>query len=201
MTRAHFITFEGGEGSGKSTQSKMLYEYLLSRDINVIWTREIGGTPEGEQIRDLIMREELLDMSSLLLIMAARFEHVNNLIKPALTNGTWVICDRFIDSSLAYQGEAIGEEKILKLYCDLFGDFMPDKTFFIDLEPSIGLKRAILRGESNKFDLKNIEFHNKVYNKFKSLATSFPERITTIDGTKNVEEIHHEIISRINLDR
>jgi dTMP kinase len=197
MTKPLFITFEGGEGSGKSTQSRMLHQYLLDHDINAIWTREIGGTDEAEKIRGLIMSEDLLDMSTLMLIMAARFEHINKVIKPALAAGLWVICDRFIDSSLCYQGDAIGIDKIVKLHSVIFDNFMPDLTFFIDIEPEVGLKRAIARGDSNKFEEKALEFHNKVRTNFKHLATLSPERILTIDGTQEIEDIHGDIVGVI----
>lgn len=111
---AKFITFEGGEGSGKSTQSKMLYDYLESKNVNVLLTREVGGTLEAEKIRDILLHSHLLPMTELMLVMAARFEHMSKIIIPALKQGIWVICDRFIDSTAAYQGinSDIGIDKI-----------------------------------------------------------------------------------------
>ncbi|MDA9163874.1 dTMP kinase, partial [Rickettsiaceae bacterium] len=103
FNRPKFITFEGGEGSGKSTQSKMLHQYLLSKNIKAIHTREVGGTVEAEKIRDLLVYSELLSMSELMLVMAARYEHINKVIIPALLEGSWVICDRFVDSTACYQ--------------------------------------------------------------------------------------------------
>lgn len=197
MIKPLFITFEGGEGSGKSTQSRMLHQYLLAQGQKAIWTREIGGTKEAENIRELIMNEDLLDMSTLLLIMAARFEHINKVIKPALASGAFVICDRFVDSSLCYQGDDIVMEKILKLHDMIFDNFMPDLTFLIDIEPEIGLKRVVARGDANKFDEKSIEFHNKVHHNFKNLAALYQERIITIDGTQEVGNVHEEIVKYI----
>jgi dTMP kinase len=197
MTKPLFITFEGGEGSGKSTQSRMLHQYLLAQGQKAIWTREIGGTKEAEKIRELIMNEDLLDMSTLLLIIAARFEHMNKVIKPALASGAFVICDRFVDSSLCYQGDAIGMDKIVQLHSVIFDSFMPDLTFFIDIDPSIGLSRAMARGDANKFEEKALEFHNKVHHNFKNLAALYPERIITIDGTQEVGKVHEEIVGFI----
>ncbi len=186
-----FITFEGGEGSGKSTQSKLLHQYLLDQGIDAIWTREIGGTSEAEKIRNLIMQETFTDFAELLLILAARHEHVTNVIAPALLQGKYVICDRFIDSTIAYSPIVI--DKILALHNNIFGNFMPDITFFIDIDPEIGINRAIARGDSNKFELKPLAFHQNVYNKFKDLIERFPSRIIEIDGNKNIDVIASEI--------
>lgn len=190
-----FITFEGGEGSGKSTQSKLLHQYLLEKGIDSIWTREIGGTAQAEKIRNLIMQENFTDFSELLMIFAARHEHVTNLIVPALKEGKYVICDRFIDSSIAYS--PIAMDKILALHNSIFGNFMPDITFFIDIDPEIGLNRAISRGDSNKFELKSLSFHKNVYNKFKNLKRHFPSRIIEIDGNKSVDVISAQIIGKL----
>lgn len=192
-----FITFEGGEGSGKTSQSKLLHQYLLNKGIDAIWTREIGGTLQAEKIRSLIMQETLTDFSELLMIFAARHEHVTNLIMPALKEGKYVICDRFIDSSIAYS--PIPMNKILALHDSIFENFMPDITFFIDIDPEIGLKRAISRGDSNKFELKDLSFHQDVYNKFKNLTHLFPSRIILIDGSKSIEEIAERIMEKFIL--
>lgn len=192
-----FITFEGGEGSGKTSQSKLLHQYLLNKGIDAIWTREIGGTLQAEKIRSLIMQETLTDFSELLMIFAARHEHVTNLIMPALKEGKYVICDRFIDSSIAYS--PIPMNKILALHDSIFENFMPDITFFIDIDPEIGLKRAISRGDSNKFELKDLSFHQDVYNKFKNLTYLFPSRIILIDGSKSIEEIAERIMEKFIL--
>lgn len=193
-----FITFEGGEGSGKSTQSKLLHQYLRDQGVDAIWTREIGGTPEAEKIRNLIMQETLTDFSELLMIFAARHEHITNLIVPALKEGKYVICDRFIDSSIAYS--PIAMDKILALYKSIWGEFMPDTTFFIDIDPETGLSRAISRGDSNKFELKSLSFHKNVYSKFKDLKQHFPSRIIEIDGSNNIDTISAQIIEKLKLD-
>jgi len=175
----------------------MLYNYLLNRKIDVVLTREIGGTPASEKIRDLIFSTDLCDMTELLLIMAARYEHVENVIRPALLQGKWVVCDRFIDSTLSYQGGAIGIDLILKLHQDTFGDFMPDLTFFIDLDPQLSLDRALQRGDSNKFEEKSESFHSNIYNNFLLLSQRFTDRIITVDGMQDINSVHQSIVKRL----
>lgn len=218
LSKPQFITFEGGEGCGKSTQSKLLYEYLLSKNIPAIHTREIGGTVEAEKIRHLIIYSELKPMSELMLIMAARCEHINKVIIPALLEGKWVICDRFVDSTACYQSGVTGlniqeiyelHETLMVYEPDEFNSanypkletykfsykgIMPDMTFFIDIPPSIGLGRANERGDANKFENKGLDFHNKVYEKFKTVAAMHSERIVTIAAeNKQITEIQQLI--------
>ena len=200
MKNPKFITFEGCEGSGKSTQSKLLYEYLINRGEEAILTREIGGTRLAEKIRDLIVNEESLCMTELLMVMAARVEHVESVIKPALKQNKWVICDRFIDSTLSYQGSILGVDPVLQLHCDVFGDFMPDLTFFIDLPLEISISRAKNRGDGNKFEEKPYEFHENVYQHFKMLSRQFKERIVTIDGAGAMEEAHKRIVDLLAIN-
>jgi len=201
-----FISFEGGEGSGKSTQSKKLYEYLLSKGIKVIHTREVGGTKEAEQIRNLLIHQHLYNVSELMLVMAARYEHINNLIIPALRKGYNVICDRFVDSTACYQaGNHLTIEDIFELHNKLMRAWddhavvMPDITFFMELEPQIGIKRSIQTGDVNKFEEKNISFHQGVYERFKIIASMYTNRIKVINcKNKEIEDIHQEILSLIN---
>lgn len=218
LSNPQFITFEGGEGCGKSTQSKLLYEYLLSKNIPAIHTREIGGTVEAEKIRHLIIYSELRPISELMLIMAARCEHINKVIIPALLEGKWVICDRFVDSTACYQSGVTGlniqeiyelHETLMVYEPDEFNSanypkletykfsykgIMPDTTFFIDIPPSIGLGRATKRGDANKFEKKSLDFHNKVYEKFKTVAAMHSERIVTIAAeNKQITEIQQLI--------
>lgn len=197
MKPGKFVTFEGGEGSGKSTQSKLLYDYLISQNIDAIWTREIGGTPAAEKIRNVIMTEELDSESELLLIIAARVDHVHKLIMPSIRAGKWVICDRFSDSTLAYQGVLMDSDKIIRLNDMFLNNFQPDVTFFIDVPPEIGLERAIARGNNNKFEAKDLAFHNQVYRNFKSLSNRFKDRIIEIDGTLAQDEVEMEVLSHI----
>ena len=201
-----FISFEGGEGSGKSTQSKKLYEYLVLKGIKVIHTREVGGTKEAEQIRNLLIHQHLYDISELMLVMAARYEHINNLIIPALREGYSVICDRFVDSTACYQaGGHLTIEDIFDLHNKLMRAsddhrvVMPDITFFMDLEPQVGIKRSLQTGDVNKFEEKNMSFHQEVYERFKIIASMYRDRIRIINcKNKEIEDIHQEILSLIN---
>ena len=200
INKPYFITFEGGEGSGKTTQSRMLYEYLLSQDQKVILTREIGGTLEAEKIRDLIFNSDLLPMSELLLVMAARYEHIHNVILPALAAGSSVICDRFIDSTACYQGQIIGLDSVYKLHKELMSNILPDITFFIDLPPQIAMPRTLARGDNNKFEDKNSAFHQKVYEGFQRIAQIFNNRVIKIEAINlTPEAIHSIIITKLDL--
>ena len=194
INKPYFITFEGGEGSGKTTQSRMIYEYLLSQDQKVIFTREIGGTLEAEKIRDLIFNSDLLPMSELLLVMAARYEHIHNVILPALAAGSSVICDRFIDSTACYQGQIIGLDSVYKLHKELMSNILPDITFFIDLPPQIAMPRTLARGDNNKFEDKNSVFHQKVYEGFQHIAQIFNNRVITIEAINLTPEVIHSIV-------
>ena len=224
LSKPQFITFEGGEGCGKSTQSKLLHEYLLSKNIKSIHTREIGGTLEAEKIRHLIIYSDLEVISELMLIMAARYEHINKVIIPALLDDTWVICDRFIDSTACYQSND-SNLTIYDIY-DLHDSLMrylpkndseryddnknavinmykakgirPNITFFMDVVPQIGLNRATSRGDANKFEHKDLDFHNLVYSKFKKIASMHKDRIILIDvGSKSIDEIQEIVRSNI----
>lgn len=209
-----FITFEGGEGSGKSTQSKMLYEFLVSKRIKAIHTREVGGTIEAEKIRHLLVYSELLPMSELLLVMAARYEHLSKVIVPALTDGFWVICDRFVDSTACYQSGESGLtiDNIFELHRNLinvgraseyYGSkaMMPDLTFFMDIPPEIGLERVAIRGDTNKFEAKNIAFHRNIYEKFKSISAMHPDRVVSINCVnKTTDEIHKVVVDKISYE-
>ena len=136
--KPYFITFEGGENSGKTTQSKMLYEYLLSKGIKAIHTREPGGTPEAEKICDIVVNHNINQMTEFLLCMAARYEHLYNVIIPALNNNQWVICDRFMDSTLCYQGWDVDIDQWG--FYD-FIDIMPEITFLMNIKPEICILR------------------------------------------------------------
>ncbi len=194
-----FITFEGGEGSGKTTQSKKLYQYLIDNNFSAIWTREIGGTELGEKIRDLIINNKMLTKTELLLVIAARNEHIENVIKPALAEGKYVICDRFIDSTAAYQAEDIAEMKnIFYLNQTIIGDFMPSLTIYMNLDPEIALKRAIARGDTNKYEDKPMEFHKRIAAHYKFLSSQFSFRIQEIDGSLNEKVISELIINKFH---
>ncbi|ADE30230.1 dTMP kinase [Rickettsia prowazekii] len=198
LTQGKFITFEGVDGIGKSTQSKMLYEYLKSQKIPVILTREVGGTTVAEKMREILVNEELLPMSELLQAMAARYDHMARKIIPALKDGYIVICDRFIDSTACYQGLELenGIDLVYSLHKTLMPSLMPDITFFIDVEPHTAIKRVNARNMSNKFDIRSIDFYKKIYTCFKELSNRFPERIKTIKASHLSPLEVHELIQK-----
>jgi dTMP kinase len=199
-TKNIFITFEGGEGSGKTTQSKLLKQYFDEQNIPCIWTREIGGTNSAEQIREIIINNELDVRTEMLLAMAARVEHVEQVIKPALQGGSIVICDRFVDSTAAYQGAELGDELVFNMHEQIFGSFLPSFTFYMKINPRKALERALVRGDINKFEGKPLEFHQKVQESFLKLAEKFPERIIVIDAERTQDVIAEEILE-ITLER
>lgn len=197
MTRAKFITFEGGEGSGKTTQSKRLHQYFLDQKIDAIWTREIGGTELAEKIRDLVVYNEMDERTLLLLAKAARSENLQYVVEPALRDGKIVVCDRFVDSSAAYQGYKLGIEHVFEIHKKIFGDIMPDITFFIDVPVEVALERAKLRGNNNRFESLPIEIHQEYRQCFLRLLGMFPDRIIRIDGDRDQDEIFGEIIGYV----
>ena len=171
-----FITFEGGDGSGKSTQVNLLKDYLDNLNFETIKTREPGGTPSAEILRDLLTTgkvEKWTPMSEALLMWASRYEHLIQVIEPALNSGKNVICDRFYDSTYAYQGVAhnLGIDKMEKLKKIIIGDIEPDVTFVLDIDPKVGLKRSLDRSnKENRFESYNIDFHNNIRNAFLEIA-------------------------------
>ena len=198
-----FITFEGGEGSGKSTQVSLLKDYFDSQNINTIKTREPGGTPSAEILRDLLTRgkvDKWTAMSEALLMWAARYEHLDNVINPALKEGKNVICDRFYDSTYAYQGVAhnLGLNRMKKLKELIIGDIEPDLTFVLDIDPKIGLKRSLERSNlENRFESFDMSFHNNIRNAFLSIAEQNKDRCVVIDASLSEQEIYRIIVSKI----
>ncbi len=196
--RGKFITFEGGEGGGKSTQAARMAGYLRGKGREVLETREPGGTPESEALRDLLVQgdpDRWSALSELLLITAARVEHVNRLIKPALTEGKWVICDRFADSTLAYQGIAgeLGLELVEQLQKLAVGATAPDVTFLLDVRAEAGLQRAEKRGGAARFEKKGAVFHQTLRDGFLALANENPQRIVLIDGEDTFDNVWGQI--------
>jgi dTMP kinase len=198
-----FITFEGGEGTGKSTQTVLLAEYLNDKGHKVLLTREPGGSDGAELIRALLVSGDVgrwSPITEVLLLYAARCEHWVNIIKPALERGEWVICDRFADSTMAYQGYGHGVDRVFinKLYHAVVGDRQPDWTFIFDLDPAIGVERALKRHTSeNRFEHMDLTFHNRAREGFKKIAQQNPDRCRMIDATQSVYAIHKEIISKL----
>ncbi len=193
-----FITFEGGEGGGKSTQAARMAGYLRGKGLEVIETREPGGTPQGEDLRDLLVQgdpDRWSALSELLLLTAARVEHVNRLIEPALAEGKWVICDRFADSTLAYQGIAgeLGLELVEQLQQLAVGASSPDVTFLLDVRAEAGLQRAEKRGGAARFEKKGAAFHQTLRDGFLALANENPQRIVLIDGEDTFDHVWGQI--------
>ena len=199
-----FITFEGGDGSGKSTQVNLLKDYLDNLNFETIKTREPGGTPSAEILRDLLTTGEVekwTPMSEALLMWAARYEHLIQVIEPALNSGKNVICDRFYDSTYAYQGVAhnLGIDKMEKLKKIIIGDIEPDVTFVLDIDPKVGLKRSLDRSnQENRFESYNIDFHNKIRSAFLEIAKKNKNRCVVVDASLNEQEINNLIINVIN---
>jgi dTMP kinase len=199
-----FITFEGPEGAGKSTQLGLLKNYITSCGRECIITREPGGTPVAEQLRELIKHhngeEKIFDESELLLLEAARIQHVRYLIAPALKRGVVVLCDRFYDSTTAYQGYArkMDLEKLEFLNNFAVGSCKPILTILLDLPPEEGFKRTATREETqnihDRFELENLEFHSSVRAGFLEIAKCEPERVKVVSALGAPEEIHRKIV-------
>lgn len=199
-----FVTFEGGEGSGKSTVLKQVNEILLSEGHSTLLTREPGGTPISEQIRNVILDKANTAMdprTEALLYAASRRQHLVEKIWPALKEGKIVLCDRFLDSSLAYQGGArgLGIDEILEVNRYATEGQFPDITLFFDLDPSIGLQRIAANAgrEVNRLDLEKMAFHEKVRASFQKLASLYPERYVTIDASQHLEKVVEDSLKAI----
>lgn len=204
MQKYKFITFEGVEGCGKSTQVKLLHDFLQGKKEKVVLTREPGGTVAAEEIRNVLVNgkvDKLDGISETLLNFAARRNHVENLIKPALKEDKRVICDRFFDSTLAYQGYGyrIEMDIIVDIKKISISDFKPDITFLIDVDTEVAMKRIKGRDGNNRYENMDEKFHKKVRKGFLEIAKENPKRIKIIDGTKTIEEIHQEIIGILGL--
>lgn len=192
---ARFITLEGGEGAGKSTQAKRLAAALKKRGVDCVATREPGGSPGAEQIRNLIVHGEAGRWDTLtetLLIFAARADHVARTIKPALAARKWVICDRFTDSTFAYQGAGRGlaRETIRRLDAIVLHDFHPDLTFILDLPVEAGLARTTVRGEgATRFENFDADFHERLRQAFLGIARRNKERCVVIDASMDADDV------------
>ena len=195
-----FITFEGPDGSGKTTQIKLLAEYLRERGMKVLTTREPGGTKISEDIRAIILdpaNTEMDGMTEALLYAAARAQHVAQLIKPALEEGCAVLSDRFMDSSIAYQGYArrLGDSiRVINEYA--VAGTQPDLIFFMDLDPEVGLKRACRRKALDRLEKESLDFHRAVYEGYLELAKIYADRYAVIDASRSADEVFEEIKAR-----
>ncbi len=198
-----FITLEGGEGAGKSTQIARLAEGLGRAGIRVRTTREPGGAPGAETIRKLLVEGEpgrWRPMTEALLHFAARVEHVETVVRPALAAGEWVISDRFADSTLAYQGygHGLGHEAVGSLYRTTLGTFAPDLTLVLDMPVDAGLARAGARGhDETRYERMGRDFHERVRRGFLEIARREPERCVVIDATGNVDEVTARIFAAV----
>lgn len=202
MSRGFFITLEGGEGAGKSTQIKKLESALRAQGHDVVVTREPGGTPEGEDLRDVFVRHDGQDWplaAQVLLMLNARALHIEKKILPALDAGKIVICDRFIDSTRAYQGivQGFGLDKIDTLSRLCFGDFEPDLTFILDVDPVLGLSRLSRRSAAEMFDKAKASFHDELSAAFRQIAALYPQRCVMIDASRSIEGIYDHLMAEI----
>ena len=196
-----FITLEGIEGSGKTTQIRRLVEFLEDKGVDCVTTRQPGGTQIGENIRSILLdpaNSALEPLAELLLYMADRAQHINELIRPALKNGKTVVCDRYFDATMVYQGFARGLsiELIGKLHQLLFDDLKPDVTLLLDLSPQVGLERAWQQlnngqrsGDESRFEAETVAFHEKVRAGYLELARIEPERIRIIDAAQTPNHV------------
>lgn len=203
MSRGRFITFEGGEGTGKSTQIRLLESYLTQSLADIVQTREPGGSPSAEEIRPLLVTgaaDRWSPMAETLLFYAARVEHWRQVIEPALSRGAHVLCDRFADSTMAYQSYAGGLDR--KLIEDLhrlaMGDAEPDLTIILDLTVDEGLKRAAQRKDTEtRFERKGREFHERLRAGFLDIAKRAPARCIVIDAAQPIERVHSAVLAAL----
>jgi len=205
--RGVFITLEGAEGCGKSTQSDLLASYLRGKGVEVVTTREPGGTPTGEMIRDILQHhasgEDIAPGAEVLLFAASRAQHVANVIRPALERGAWVVCDRFVDSSLAYQGGArgLGIDTVLAANEIALGGMWPEVTFWLELPLDAALARVVARGaHPDRFESEETAFHQRVHDAYAELAARFPERIVRLDARKSPEEVFADLLEALEPD-
>ena len=194
-----FIVFEGGEGAGKSTQETALAQWLEERGMSVVRTREPGGTPAGEAIRTILLSNDyvgLTDRAEALLFAAARGEHAAQIIRPALQAGSIVVCDRYLDSSVAYQGygRGLGPDYVRNLSLWATRDLVPDLTVLLDVDPSIGLSRV---QSPDRLESEPIEYHQLVRQAFLEIAAANPDRYLVIDADQDKEAIAQEVRRRV----
>ena len=196
--RGRFVTVEGGEGVGKSTNIDFLCSLIRGRGIDVLATREPGGTPTAERIRELLLGhsdEPMPETAELLLFFAARALHVENVVRPALERGTWVVCDRFTDATRAYQGAGRGLDagRIEQLAGWVHGDLAPDVTLLLDAPVELGRGRAERRGDADRMEREQAAFHARVREGYLAQAKREPERFRVIDASRPLERVQADI--------
>ena len=199
-----FISFEGGEGVGKSTQIELLKTSLTKKNLNVLSTREPGGTKEGELIRKFLVSGEISSWDSYsesLLFNALRREHINKIINPSLLKGDIVLCDRFIDSTIVYQGVGggINQTLLLSLHKNFCYDLYPDITFFLSLDPKLGIDRTLSRNNKteNRFENMGLSYHQKIQDGFKALSDKYNKRFFEINAELSIEKISNQIYDHV----
>ncbi|WP_226530452.1 dTMP kinase [Metabacillus niabensis] len=202
--KGKFITFEGPEGAGKTSVLELLMTELSGTEMEMVFTREPGGIHISEKIREVILNKEHTEMDSrteALLYAAARRQHLVERVVPAIERGKIVFCDRFIDSSLAYQGYArgLGIEEVLSINEFAINGLMPDLTFYFKIDPKVGLQRISKSSEreKNRLDLEDLSFHQKVQEGYEKVIAMFPERIVVIDAEKSLEEVVAEVKNKL----
>lgn len=201
--RGKFITFEGGEGAGKSTQAGLLTSWLHERGIEAVQTREPGGTPGADAIRALLLDGTIpfTPTAEAHLFAAARADHVESLIRPALEAGKWVVCDRFLDSTLAYQGAAgkLGVDIVRSINATAVGETMPDLTILLRTNVDVGTRRAQVRDgdETDRFSMRDADFHTMVARAFDSFAREDPARFAVIDAEQSIEAVSEAVRSAV----
>lgn len=209
MKHGRFVSFEGIEGCGKTTQIALLAEHLLKKDIPHSVTREPGGTAVGEGIRKILLHSETIHLTAaaeLLLFFASRSQNILEKIEPALERGEFVICDRFYDASMAYQGYGRGIplefiEKLTDLVC---GDHRPETTILLDIEPEVGLTRARARNskraeDEGRFEMEDVRFYTRIRNGYLALAERAPERIRVIPADRPIGDVHEQVLRVLGL--
>lgn len=202
-TRGRFITVEGIEGTGKSTNVRFLAGLIEAKGFDVVTTREPGGTPMAEQIRQLLLdhgQESIPEVAELLLFFAARSLHLENLIIPAMEMGQWVVCDRFTDASRAYQGAGRGLdiERIDTLAGWVQHGMEPDLTILLDAPAEIGMRRAKSRGEGDRMDNEALDFYRRVRDGYLALADRHPHRFAVIDASQPLQDVRAQIASKLD---
>lgn len=200
----YFITFEGPDGAGKTTQIRLLEEYLTEQGNKILVTREPGGTSIGEGIRDIILNRENQEMdpiTEMLLYAASRAQHVSQVIRPALEEGRIVLCDRFVDSSIAYQGfgRGLGMELVEGANRIALQGILPDLTLFFDIDPEEGLQRGSKRDQkADRLEMETLNFHRKVYEGFRALCSEYPERFRRVRAELGIDEVKSQIFNIIS---
>ena len=201
--RGKFITIEGTEGVGKTTNIQFIESWMKSNNLPYALTREPGGTPLAEQIRELLLaprEESVCSTAELLLMFAARAQHLNQLIEPMLDEGAWVLCDRFTDATYAYQGAGreMRDDLISELEVLVQGSLRPDLTLILDIPVEVGLQRASERGTPDRFELERIEFFQRVRNRYLQIASDNPQRCVVIDASQPLDVVQQQIETALN---